>query len=583
MKLPIIITATLLVSLSSFIPGAHGQGVTVTTGDSVELSKAGKNAKADELYFDAIKARLHDDNKQAKELLEQFVKDRPDVPAAFYELSKIYIDEKDNGKAAENIKIALSLDPDNKWYKEAYANILALDGNYVDAADIYGALAKSELQDPSYPIMAAEYYERARKFDESLTYLDMAITRTGVDEEDIMMHKVQIYLSMDQVDKAAAIVQQLINKEPGSGKFYKLLGELYDNNKMPEKAVANYDQALKKLPNDPAVQLGLAEHYLKTGDTISYKIYVKKAITNKDLESDDQLKLLTAYVQSMSSESVAATEGLPLVRDIVAQHPNDAVALAFYGEMLENANQRDSAIVAYKRSLEIKSSDFAVWGRLLTNYLDKQYADSLIKYSTKAMKLFPNQAIVHFYNGVGHLNKQNYPLAIKSMNRAIDMQPESDKEALALMYSTLGDAYHENKEDNLSDDAFEKALKIEPDNETILNNYSYFLAERGKKLDEAEKMSKKSLELKPGEPNYLDAYGWILYKKGDFEKAKTYVQKAIEAAGPKTESELYNHLGNIYFKLNNKEKAIESWKTSKEKGSDDPQLDKKIREGKLYE
>jgi tetratricopeptide (TPR) repeat protein len=510
------------------------------------------------------------------------VQARPESAAGFYELARIYNDEKNPEKAAESIKKALDLDPKNKWYKEAYANILAGDGNNLEAADIFAGLSKSEPQDPSYPLMAAEYYERAKKYSDALTYLDIALARNNSDE-DILMHKAQLYLSMNDVDKAAEVVHQLIAKDPSNGKYYKLLGELYDNNKMPEKAAEAYKLAEKKLPNDAAVQLGLAEHYLKTGDSVSYKADVKKAITNLNLETEDQLKLLSAFGQSIINDSVAAREELPLVRTLLQQHPNDPMVLAFYGEIMENNNQRDSAAAAYKKSIEIKPGNFSVWGKLLGMYLDRPYADSLIRYSAKAMRNFPNQAVVHYYNGIGHLNKQNYPVAIKAFNRAIDLQPESDKSALALMYSTLGEAYHSNKQYDLSDGAYEKSLQLEPNNETVLNNYSYYLSERGAKLDEAEKMSKKSLELRPGEATFMDTYGWILYKKGDYEKARTYVQKAIDAAGAHADATLYNHLGDIYYKLGNKEKALENWKLAKSKGGDDSQLDKKITEGKLYE
>ena len=54
-------------------------------------------------------------------------------------------------------------------------------------------------------------------------------------------------------------------------------------------------------------------------------------------------------------------------------------------------------------------------------------------------------------------------------------------------------------------------------------------------------------------------------------------------AGPNADGTLYDHLGNVYFKLKQKDKAIESWKKAKEKGVDDPNIDKKISEGKLYE
>jgi Tfp pilus assembly protein PilF len=219
----------------------------------------------------------------------------------------------------------------------------------------------------------------------------------------------------------------------------------------------------------------------------------------------------------------------------------------------------------------------------MISYLDKQYADSLIKYSEKAMRLFPNQAITHFYNGVGYMNKNNFSSAAKAIIRAIDLHPDNETERLAQMYSTLGDVYYSNKEFTLSDEAFEKALSFDPNDASVLNNYSYYLSERGIKLDVAEKMSKKSLELRPGEATFLDTYAWILYKKSNYKEAKVYILKAIEAANNINDGTLYEHLGDIQYKLNEKDKAVENWKKAKEKGSDGKYLDKKISESKLYE
>jgi len=560
-------------------PCAFGQKELI---DSIEPSKTGAAAKADELLFDAIKAKMHDDDKLATELLEKYVAARPEVSDGFYELSKLYYNYKNLEKSEEAIKKAIALDGENKWYKEQYATILAERGAELEAAKIMADLTAADPDDRSYPLLAAEYYERAHKYDEAITYLDKALTQTGMDE-DIMMRKMQLYLDMNNVDKAAEVINKLIAGEPKNGRYYKLLGELYDNNKLPEKAAAVYQKAQKDLPGDPSVQLGLAEHYMKAGDTASSMAYLKKAIVNNDLEQEAQLEILEAYLQSLPNDSVMKAQGLPIIRQVVAQHPDDAEVIAYYGEVMERSNLRDSALIAYKRSLTIKPSNFAVWVRLLENYLDKPSADSLIKYSEKAMRLFPTQAVASFYNGIGHLNKKEYPAAIKAINRAIDMQPETDKQRLADMYSVLGDIYHSNKQDDLSDKAFDKALQFDANNATILNNYSYYLSERGKKLDEAEKMSKRSLDLRPDEATFLDTYGWILYKKGDFEKARQYVQQAITKMGAGADATLYDHLGDIYYKLNAKDKAVENWKTAKEKGGDDPQIDKKIKEGKLYE
>ena len=220
---------------------------------------------------------------------------------------------------------------------------------------------------------------------------------------------------------------------------------------------------------------------------------------------------------------------------------------------------------------------------MLQFYSDKRDADSLIKYSDRTIRLFPSQALANYYNGIGHFNKKEYPAAIKSINRALDLQPNEKTDLLAIMYSTLGDIYNITHQYELSDNAFDKALGYDPNDATVLNNYSYYLSERGQKLEQAEKMSLKSLQIRPGEGTFLDTYGWILYKRGNYDDARDYVQQALRKAAANADGTLYNHLGNIYYKLNDKQKALENWKLAKEKGSDDPNLDKKISEVKLYE
>ena len=229
----------------------------------------------DEIYFDAIKAKNQNDLEHAKDLFEQFVALKPQASAGYYELARIYNNEKKTGKAEENIKKAVALDDKNKWYKEEYASILVEEGNYLQAADIVAGLCKTDPDDEEYPKMAAEYYEHAQKYNEALKYIDIALTRNS-DDEDIFMHKVHIYLEMNNVDKAADAVKQVIAIDPYNGKYYKLLGDIYDNNKMPEKATEIYNKAQKTLPDDPSVQLGLAEHYLKIGDSAAYITNVKK-------------------------------------------------------------------------------------------------------------------------------------------------------------------------------------------------------------------------------------------------------------------------------------------------------------------
>ena len=196
MRLPLFLKFTFLaLSAAAIIPSAYGQ---VDPLDTIEVSKAGKNAKADELYFAALKDKIKGDDKQATELFEQYITLRPEVSAAFYELSKLNYKNKNNEKAEAYIKKAIELDRGNKWYKEQYASILAEKGAFAEAAGIMAALSDTEPQDPIYLITAAEYYERAKKYEDAIIFIDKALGQNGQDE-DILIRKMQLYLNMNNV------------------------------------------------------------------------------------------------------------------------------------------------------------------------------------------------------------------------------------------------------------------------------------------------------------------------------------------------------------------------------------------------
>ncbi len=537
---------------------------------------------ANELYFGAVKAHMQDDDKESDSLMLEFVKLKPDVAAAYYELARYRIKQNNIAEAVTYIKKAIKLDDSNKWYKDQYANILAKDNKFEEAADIYKELANTEEYNEEYLQKAALLYQRSGKYKEALALLDKLLLKTG-DDEDILIQKQQIYLKLNDLGSAAAIIEQLIAQSPKEAKYYILLAELYDNNNETAKAEALFKKAQKSFPDDPSLQVGLAEHYRKLNDTARYNEYTIKTILNKDLDAETQLGLLAPYLQNMQNDTTRRKTSLDLITQIVAQHTNDANVLAVYGDVLTFNDQRDKALIQYKKSIALDPSRFVVWQQLLYSYTARKDADSLIYYSDKALRLFPNQALVHYLNGIGKANAKNYTGAINAMNRAVDLQPDDNTQLLAEMYSSLGDAYNSAKKFDLSDKSFDKALSLDPNNASLLNNYSYYLSERGARLDDAEKMSKHSLELRPDEATFLDTYGWILYKEAKYDKAKEYIQKAVDANPADADGTLFEHLGDVYYKLDDKDKAVQYWQKAKDKGIDNPLIDKKILEKKLYE
>lgn len=545
--------------------------------------KTREDAITDALFFDAIRANIDADYAKAEQLLLAFTNKKPQEGAGWYNLARLKTQTRELSAAEKYINKAISIDPSNQWYQDAYADILVRQAKYEAAARVYGKLAKAHKQNADYLISSAVLYQKLGMYPEALQALNELEKNKG-EYEELLQRKQELYLQMNDVSGAVKVARRLIALYPNEARFYAQLAEIYNNNRLPQEGAKVLQEMAQKFPNDPIVQLSLANNFREKGDTAAYEDYVRQAITNKSLDAESQLTLLAAYAQEVMKDTSRLADVIEMAGKISGQRPDDANVLALYGDLLLMRRQSAQAAEAYKKAVTADPAKFNAWQQLLFAYIEPSDADSLIKWSEKAIRVFPNQVLVHYLNGIGYFNKKDYPKAIKAINRALDIADDND-EMTGTMYTLLGDIYNATKEYTKSDSSYEAAMRINPDDATLLNNYAYYLSVRNVRLKEAEKMSKRSLELRPGEATFLDTYGWILFQEGKYPEAKKYIQQAIDGSGDEVSGTLWEHLGDVEIKLGNTQKAIESWQKAKSKGGvDDLQkLDKKIRDKKFYE
>ena len=93
-------------------------------------------------------------------------------------------------------------------------------------------------------------------------------------------------------------------------------------------------------------------------------------------------------------------------------------------------------------------------------------------------------------------------------------------------------------------DDFEKVVAASPDPQAA-NNLAYLLAEYRNQTDEALKLAQKAVEVAPTNASYSDTLGWVLYKKGLYNNAIPYFQRA--SADPENVVWKY-HLAMAYAK-----------------------------------
>ena len=147
----------------------------------------------------------------------------------------------------------------------------------------------------------------------------------------------------------------------------------------------------------------------------------------------------------------------------------------------------------------------------------------------------------------------DYQQTINIYDTIISIYGKTDR-ILFLYAATLDKTDQWNKAKEILLNLIEK----NPKNTYALNYLSYSLALRNEELNFSLKLIKKALSIEPNNGYFLDTIGWVEYKRNNFDRSVFYLEKSVVLL-PKS-SEVIDHLGDCYLKLNRTTEAVYQWK-----------------------
>ncbi|HQW17862.1 MAG: tetratricopeptide repeat protein [Bacteroidia bacterium] len=569
----------LLLMIGVFATSCKTSKQTTSAGKETNLSEESKT-KLMYFFVNANKEKILGNEGRAAELFAECLKIDPRNDASLYEMAQLYANRKKYAEALNFAKSASSINPKNEWYKQLLAEIYQRTNQWNEAALIYQNLTAEFPQRIDFYYQWAYALVNASKLNDALKAFDKIESIVGPDKE-ITLRKEQIYLKQNKVDKAAEVLENYISSNPESMDMYSLLYELYSANNMPDKALSVIDRMKAVNPNEPRIYLNLADYYRNKGDKEKSFENLQKAFTNRDLDTDIKVKIISSYIPLLQRDSSMMLQCMELCKTLAETHPDESRAQAIYGDLLTMNKDYSQAVSFYRKALDLDKDNLNVWQQYVINLSELKDFHAMDTASAEAIGLFPNESSLYLLNGIAK-SQRNLPAdAINILNQGVKLVVDNNQQ-LIQFYSNLGDCYNKTKEYSASDSSFDKALEIDPNEPFVLNNYAYYLSVRKEKLEQAEKMSKHSNELQPNQSSFLDTYGWILYQEGKYDEAKKWIEKAMENGGENSGT-ILEHYGDILFKLNQSDKAFEYWKKAKQSGDASGLLDQKIRDKKLYE
>src|ERR1035437_9463861 len=540
----------------------------------------GELLKLDHTFTDGLIEKMQGNYPEAIDKFKKCLDVYPNHSASMYEIAYIYNNLGKSEDAIPYAQKAVLLDGENEWYRLLLAKSLMDKNRFNEATDAFQHLVKNNPEKIDYYFMLSAALLHANKVKEAMEVYDRIEEKIGV-TEDICVQKERIYISLNQFDKAVAEAQKLINSSPKETNYYRMLAELYFQNKKPEKGLEVCKQIFDMDPNDPQTHLMIADYYENQNENEKAFFHVKMAFQNPDLDIDDKIKILISYFNIPQKFASEKSESDTLVAVLLRVHPHDAKTYSIQGDFLARDGKNSEARGAFRKAIVLDKSRYPIWQQVLA--LDETLGDfsSMESESHQAIELFPSEPLSYIFNASANYQKKNYKQAIETVNSGKDYVA-GDKKLLAQFYSILGDCYNATKEYKLSDDNYEKTLNLDPENANVMNNWAYYFSLRNEKLDKAEKMGLKANQLVKDNSSYEDTYAWVLYKQKNYDEAKKWLEKAIQHGGDKN-GVVLEHTGDVLFQMGQTDKAFEYWQKAKVAGKYSDMLDKKISDKKMYE
>ncbi len=530
--------------------------------------------------IDAVKEKNMGNIDEADKILTELHCKSPENHAVSYQLANVKWLQNKALEAITVAELALRESPENQWYLNLLGDLYMETADYPKAYQIWTKLLKS------YPDQYEYYYNLVisciyqGKWEEAAETYNLLEKKTGINEE-LSLAKKRIWLHLKKLDKAVAEIQKLIDLYPRESRYYLMIGDLYMEQKMPDDAKKFYDKAIKADSTNPYIYSSLAEYYRKSGQRDKSFENLKIAFQNSKMDIDTKIKVMMSYYSITDTYSELMEDAFVLARLMIHAHPAEPKAWSMYGDFLIKEKKYAEARDAFIKVLEIDKSKYIIWEQLLMILSYEEDINNMLKYSTEALDYFPSQPYLFMIKGIAHYQLGEYENALKSFEFGRNMLITNDETALNI-WIYLGETYYKLKNYPKSDDAFDRALRLNSKNTYVLNNYSYYLALRNENIEKALEMGKRLNDLDPYNASYQDTYAWVLFRAEKYEEAKTWLEKSISNGGDANPT-ILEHYGDVLWKLGELDQALIQWQKAIDGGGFSNVLEQKIKEKKWME
>jgi tetratricopeptide (TPR) repeat protein len=539
----------LLVTIS--LAGCKSFSVFDKKTDKISENTREENAQITSNYIEAKRLFLKGNILDAEKLFKKCIELNPQHSASMFELSKLYHLLGENENSIAFIKKSVELNPENIWYQKQAAHIFQKNKMYDEASNHLKEIIEMQADEKQNYYNLANNFIYADDYKSALKVYDEILEKFGY-EEGIILQKKQIYLKNGQYSKALNEIEDLIIRYPENTDYYGMAADIHKHQGDEEKALEMYKKILEIEPSNGKVHLALADYYAKKGDAEKAFDEIKIAFESSDVDIDRKIKILMKLYKELDDNEVAAQDASILLELLEKANTEEAKAMSIIADFLVKDKKLSEAAKYYEKAVKLDMSNYLLWEQLILIYNELRDYDKMKQRSDDALKLFPQNAALYYYNAIAAYRLKEYKQAIKQINIGLNFTYK-DMHFIDF-YNLLAEVHQADNDFENAYYHYQKTLSVDKNNVEALSNYALLLAKNNSELNKAENMAKRALELNPDTSFSAFVYAKVKFVIGENDKAKIWIDKALEVDKL---AKYYDLAILIEEALGNQDKALE--------------------------
>lgn len=552
-------------------------------GGSVATQAAEKDSLtiADYFYLEGLRQQEMGNLTAAYDLLRHAHDLNPRSAAVYYQLAGYYVNMKNDALARTYFEKAASLDPENATYQEKLGQLYITQKDYPNAIKAYELLYSSNKTRVDALQLLLQLYGSQNDYKKMINVLDRIEVLEGSSEQ-ISLSKMQIYEQMGDKKKEYESLKSLVDEHPLELDYRVMFGNWLLQNGKKNDALKEYKSVLKEEPNNALAKLSMLDYYRSIKDQATVDELTNELLQSPKTEKETKMTLLRDIISSDQQANISdSAKVMNLFSLALSTKQEDADLIMMKAAYMAMKNMPKAEINhVYEQAIEVEPDNSRARLALIQNIWATEDYDKVIEICLPAIEYNPDEMAFYYFKGMAEFQKHDIDAALETFKKGVgQIKEDSDPEIVSDFYAILGDILHEKGKASEAFAAYDSCLKWKADNYGALNNYAYYLSVANKDLPRAEQMSYKTIKAEPNNATYLDTYAWILFQQQRYEEAKIYIDQVLRNDKDPS-GVVLEHVGDIYMKTGDTQKALEYWQKAIEKGNDSKVLKDKLQQKK---